>query len=220
MSELVARHYTEEDEDGDLRFFHRKTGEEMVLNPELPPLPESPLPRALQAFDVFVPQRKAEAKALTKQRIWAEAWYAKLDMDTMSYSELKNQKGMNKAKYLKFEMDLYRQEREAERTFPRFEHNEPKWDYQRLKEKLGFRAAPGKDQWTQEMTYPKLLKNLRLRRVSRLMLYDKGNSAVVEMTKPGKELAGNLNKARYIVKIPGDAHWQLSKVRRCRLTSY
>lgn len=94
----------------------------------------------------------------------------------------------------------------AEATYPQVLPFEPGPDPSRLREKFGLRPTVDG-----AMSYPELIENLNAGTIGRLLQYDDGNTIIVEMADPGQELRGPLTKYRFLVKIPGDQQWDITK---------
>jgi len=185
------------------RLDKEKLATRIPLSNTPPPHPaDGPLPYILSPFDQLLPKRREEAKALKMQRAWARRMSAEYDQ----LPDRKLSKISNKA-YDSMMYEHYNQILKREKTYPQVTPWEPQFDYMRWRETFGMRpTVKGK------CTYPELMDFLEAGEVGRLMHYDEGRTVIVELCSPGFELGGPNIKDRYECKVPGDVHWDLTKL--------
>jgi ATP-dependent Zn protease len=96
----------------------------------------------------------------------------------------------------------------AEATYPQVLESDPGYDLGLIREKLGLRpSVDGK------MSYTELVEHFSAGLVSRVLQYDEGRTVIVELCEPGYEITkGPQSKQRFECKVPGDAHWTITKM--------
>ncbi|CEG00306.1 P-loop containing nucleoside triphosphate hydrolase [Ostreococcus tauri] len=187
-----------------------------VVDPR-PTVAPSPVPRWAAPFvDQYFVDHKAQARALRAGREWdARAEEAQFQAVERAFRSGKNEK-LNEIAMdypdIRKKLARYRRARkvnrkEMEDTYPdASERVYVRFGLQRWTEKLGI--------WPRvdgEATYAQFLEFLEKRQVSRVLLYENGHTAIVEIGGPGAHLdPGSIDVIRWKVEIPGDAHEEVT----------
>jgi len=175
-----------------------------------PTVEPTPVPRWLAPFvDHYFVDHNAQAEALKAGRKWdaiaEEKQFARISKLARSGTDPELATLMEDRPKLKRALRKYRAVRRKirkaqEPTYPR-EVSKLKFGVNRIKEKMGIH--PRVDG---EATYAQFLEYLDRREVSRVLLYDEGNTAIVEIGGPDSHLDASADFLRWKVNIPGDAH--------------
>jgi len=182
-----------------------------TLRPTVSP---SPVPRWLAPFvDAYFVDHNAQAVELKEGRKWdaiaeEKQFLHAAKLATSGEDEEVNALVDSEPELIELLMQfrvLRRQTRKAqEATYPGQVKN-MKIGLSRFKEKLGIQ--PRVDG---EATYAQFLEYLERKEVSRVLLYDEGNTAIVELGGPDAHLDATTELLRWMVKIPGDAHEEVT----------
>ena len=193
-------------------------GKPSVMMPTVrPTVAPSPVPRWMAPFvDAYFVDFSKQAKELKAGREWDAAeeerrydGVARLmrsgedeEMNALAadYPEM----GKKMAK-LRRARRLLREH--AEETYPDVELGKKvSFGPQRVLEKMGVYPRIDGD-----ATYAQFMQFLERREVSRVLLYDEGNTAIVEIGGPGAHLDPKADVIRWKVQIPGDAHEEVAR---------
>ena len=194
-----------------------------VMRGARPTVMPTKVPRWCAPFvDAYFVDHSAQARALREGRRWdANAEDKQYEAIARMMRDGTNE-DMNdlKADYPKFGKMLSRLRRarranreEKEDTYPDPDVKKIKFGPQRVMEKMG--VHPRVDG---EATYAQFMEFLDRREVTRVLLYDEGNMAIVEIGGPSSHLDPGADVIRWKVIIPGDAHDEVT--RACQRAFY
>lgn len=194
-----------------------------VMREARPTVPPTKVPRWCAPFvDAYFVDHSAQARALREGRRWdAEAEDKQFDAIARMMRDGTNE-DMNdlKADYPMIGKMMSRLRRarrvnreQREETYPDPDVKKVKFGLQRVMEKMGVHPRVDGD-----ATYAQFLEFLDRREVTRVLLYDDGNTAIVEIGGPSSHLDPGADVIRWKVKIPGDAHDEVT--RACQKAFY
>jgi cell division protease FtsH len=181
-----------------------------------PTVPPSPVPRWLAPFvDAYFVDHAKNARALKEGRVWdAQAEEREFDaIIKLIQSGEDEEVNALVADYPNLMQTLvkYRKKRKIlrkarEDTYPDVNLKKMAWGPSRVMEKMGMYPRVDGD-----ATYAQFMEYLERREVTRVLLYDEGNTAIVETGGPGSHLDPKADVIRWKVQIPGDAHDEVTR---------
>ena len=181
-----------------------------------PTVPPSPVPRWMAPFvDAYFVDHKAQAAALKAGRMWdaraEEAQFVAIDRairegKNESLNELVAENPKLRKHLVKARRARRLNRRDKEQTYPDPGLKKIQFGPQRWLERAG--VYPRVDG---EATYAQFMEFLERKEVCRVLLYENGNMAIVEIGGPGAHLDPTADVIRWKVEIPGDAHEEVTR---------